>query len=71
MASGDLERVFASWGKEYGASSQRSSYFRRSRSACVCFLAMTKGGINYVTVIGRPVLLFNSFQVTRNLLESP
>ena len=69
MASGNLERVFAGWGKEYGASFQRFPYFRRSHSACACFFTMTKGGLNYVTVIGRPLIVLNSFQVARNLLE--
>ena len=32
------------------------------------FLVMTQGSINYVTVIGRPVLELNSFQVARTYL---
>ena len=42
MASGNLERVFAGWGKEYGASFQRFPYFRRSHSACACFFYHNK-----------------------------
>ena len=38
---------------------------QRSRKFC----AMTEGDVNYVTAIGRQVIVLNSFQVARNLLE--
>ena len=61
MASDELERVFAAWGKKYGALSVLNTQ--------PDLIFSTQGDVNYVTVVGQPIIVLNSYQAARDLLE--
>ena len=66
MTSDDLERVFAAWGKKYGALFLSDI----QPDACMGLLNFViPGDVNYVTVVGKPIIVLNSYQAAKDLLE--
>ena len=65
MTSNELERVFAAWGKKYGASPLHPARCLDMR----LLIFVVTGDVNYVTVVGKPIIVLNSYQAAKDLLE--
>lgn len=55
------EERFAEWGNEYGL--QKSQYFQ------CCPLTKVPGDVIYIQILGQPIVVLNSLQAARDLME--
>ena len=69
MTSDELHRVFAEWGKKYGALSLKMPNLTFLHASANFFFLLIQGDVNYVTVVGKPMIVLNSYQAARDLLE--